>query len=174
LYKAAAIFLNLALFTCPIARARSSITSLSVLPDALASLTHQVNGKRAVSGVILSQQNESVKGVTVIAHYPSGEVRATSDEDGNFHLIVPDEPVTLSFEAKNVFPLERAIAQGEAAENLRIKLDFVVPPIHESVVIVSSVVAPSIERRNDTVYREGLFLRDDQVFHTLDAGINAG
>jgi len=31
-----------------------------------------------------------------------------------------------------------------------------------------------IDRRNEAVYRDTLFSRDDQVFHTLDAGINAG
>lgn len=159
MYKAAtAVFFCLALFISPGVKAGSL----------------QAKDKRTISGIVASQQNESVEGVTVIARYASGEQRTTSDEEGNFRFVVPNESVKLSFEAKNVTPFEMTIEPGEKSENLQIKLNFVVPPIHESVVIVSSVVSPSIERRNDTVYREGLFLRDDQVFHTLDAGINAG
>lgn len=45
---------------------------------------------------------------------------------------------------------------------------------HESLVIVGGTLDPAIERRNDGVYRDSLFPRDDQLFHTLDAGINAG
>src|SRR5204863_7482233 len=47
-------------------------------------------------------------------------------------------------------------------------------PVHESVVITASQLDPTIDRRNDTIYKDTLFARDDQIFHTLDAGINAG
>ena len=41
-------------------------------------------------------------------------------------------------------------------------------------MISASQLDPVIDRRNEAVYRDTLFSRDDQVFHTLDAGINAG
>jgi len=41
-------------------------------------------------------------------------------------------------------------------------------------VIEAANLDPAIERLNDTVYQNTLFARDDQLFQTLDAGINAG
>jgi hypothetical protein len=47
-------------------------------------------------------------------------------------------------------------------------------PLHFSVVITATPLGPEIERRNSQVFEETLFSRDDQIFHLLDAGINAG
>ena len=47
-------------------------------------------------------------------------------------------------------------------------------PVHESIVITASPLGPRIDLRNGAVFRETLFTRDDQIFHLLDAGINAG
>ncbi|HVF86134.1 MAG TPA: TonB-dependent receptor plug domain-containing protein, partial [Pyrinomonadaceae bacterium] len=160
----------LALIIVPSVPAQTSAPASNV-PS---SSTQQAGATVTISGVIVSPRNERVPNVTVVARFRSGEERTTSDGEGFFRLGAPDEAVTLSFEGNNISALERSINPGEQSENLQIKIEYVVPPVHESVVIVSSTVDPSIERRNDTVYREGLFLRDDQVFHTLDAGINAG
>ncbi|HZH31685.1 MAG TPA: TonB-dependent receptor, partial [Pyrinomonadaceae bacterium] len=69
---------------------------------------------------------------------------------------------------------ERDIGVGEATENLQIKIEFIVSAIHESVVIVSDGLDPAIERRNDAIYKNALFGRDDQLIETLNAGINVG
>jgi outer membrane receptor protein involved in Fe transport len=66
------------------------------------------------------------------------------------------------------------ISPTDPSENLRIEVAFRIPPIHESLVITATALDPTIERRNQAVYRNTLFSRDDQVFHTLDAGISAG
>jgi hypothetical protein len=129
---------------------------------------------RPISGVIVTGKNESVKGVSVTARYPAGEQRTVSDEDGAFRLTAPDEPLTLVIEGKQIITRERAISDSGPAENLRIEVEYVVPPVHESVVIVASPLDPGIDRRNDAIYDHSLFSRDDQLFHTLDAGINAG
>jgi hypothetical protein len=57
---------------------------------------------------------------------------------------------------------------------LQIKINYVVPPINESVVIEDDALAPDVERRNASVYNNTLFGRDDQLIQTLNAGINAG
>jgi hypothetical protein len=49
-----------------------------------------------------------------------------------------------------------------------------VDPVYTSIVITATPVEPSIDRRNAAVFQETLFSRDDQVFHQLNAGINAG
>lgn len=48
------------------------------------------------------------------------------------------------------------------------------PAVHSSIVITATPVEPSIDRRNEEVFKQTLFSRDDQVFHQLNAGINAG
>jgi outer membrane receptor protein involved in Fe transport len=134
----------------------------------------QTNQTRTISGTVVTDKNESVAAVSVIARYAYGEQKAITDEDGNFQLIVPDGPLTLRVEGKNVAPIEKALAPGEAAERILLKIKYVVPPIHESVVIVATALDPNIDRRDEATYRNTLFSRDDQVFHTLNAGINAG
>jgi TonB-dependent receptor-like protein len=129
---------------------------------------------RPLSGIVVTNKNEAVKGVFIIARYPSGEQKTISDEDGAFRIVVPDIPLTLVIEGKQVTAQQRTINAGEPSENLRIEIEYIIPPVHESVVIVASALDPGIDRRNDAVYSRGLFSRDDQIFHTLDAGINAG
>ncbi|MEP6911433.1 MAG: hypothetical protein ABI923_01690 [bacterium] len=42
------------------------------------------------------------------------------------------------------------------------------------MVIDAKVLDPTIDRRNDTIYKNTLFERDDQLVQTLNAGINVG
>lgn len=48
------------------------------------------------------------------------------------------------------------------------------PVLHQSIVVRAAPVEVTIDRRNGEVLEKTLFSRDDQVFHLLDAGINAG
>ncbi|MBA2734060.1 MAG: TonB-dependent receptor [Acidobacteria bacterium] len=80
----------------------------------------------------------------------------------------------MRFEGQNIAPLERSIGASDSAENLRIRITYVIPPINASVVITDTTLDPTIERRNDTIYKNTLFSRDDQLLQTLAAGINAG
>ncbi len=137
----------------------------------------QANATRTLSGQIISSQSsraEVVAGAFVIVRSASGEQLAVSDADGSFRLAVPDGALTLRIEGKNLKPLERIIGAGEATKNLRIGVEYGIPPVHESVVIVASQLDPAIERRNEAVYRYTLFGRDDQLLFTLNGGINAG
>jgi outer membrane receptor protein involved in Fe transport len=154
-----ALFFILSLFFCPNATA---LTSTSVSPA------------RILSGQILTQQNEALPAVTVIVRSASGELWTESDAEGNFRLAVPDEPLTIRFEGQNINPVEKRIGAGEATGNLQVKVSLIIPPIHESVVITATALDPTIDRRNDSVYKDTLFLRDDQLLQTLKAGINAG
>jgi hypothetical protein len=54
------------------------------------------------------------------------------------------------------------------------KPEDVLKPLHYSLVITATPLGPEIERRGTQVFEQTLFSRDDQVFHLLDAGINAG
>ncbi|MBI4467834.1 MAG: TonB-dependent receptor [Acidobacteria bacterium] len=134
----------------------------------------QTVSSRVVSGVIVTPKNELIPGVTVTARCASGEQTAITDAEGRFQVTVPPEPVQLRVEGKYIVPHERLIGMSEVSENLELQIEFRIPPVHESMVIVAPQLDPSINRRNDAVYKNTLFLRDDQVFQTLDAGINAG
>jgi hypothetical protein len=129
---------------------------------------------RTLSGVIITQQNEVVPGVTMLVRTSSGEQQASSDAAGKFRLTVPNEPLSLKFSGQNIAPFVQMIGANERSENLQIKITYVIPPIHADVVIAATALEPGIDRRNDTIYKNTLFLRDDQLFQTLNAGINAG
>src|SRR4051794_21165529 len=49
-----------------------------------------------------------------------------------------------------------------------------IEPVKTTIVIIGTPVEPAIDRRNSEVFTRTLFSRDDQIFHVLDAGINAG
>lgn len=67
-----------------------------------------------------------------------------------------------------------ASAQRPAETKPDPQQEVVIPPVHTSIVITASPIEPSIDRRNAEVFQQTLFSRDDQVFHQLNAGINAG
>jgi outer membrane receptor protein involved in Fe transport len=131
-------------------------------------------GGRTLSGVVVSNKREAVEGARIIVRHGAGEQQAVSDAEGKFSLRLPEGTLTLRVEGKYIVPSERQIGPGEKTDNLEIEVEFIIPPVHESVQIMASPLDPSIDRHNDTVYKITLFSRDDQVFHTLDAGINAG
>jgi len=134
----------------------------------------QTRPTRTLSGIILTPQNEAVPGVSIVVGSASGEQIAESDAEGYFNITVPNEPLSVQFSGKNISPVERAIALSDASENLQIRITYVIPPVHASVVIEATTLDPAIDQRNDTVYKNTLFGRDDQLFQTLNAGINAG
>jgi outer membrane receptor protein involved in Fe transport len=131
---------------------------------------------RVVSGVVVTRRGEAVAGavVTLLTAAGAQRAQATTGEDGAFRLFVRREPLALRVEGENIPAVVREIEAEARAENLRLVVEFAIPPIHESVVIVDSSLQPGIERRNEAVFRGGLFSRDDQIFDALAAGINAG
>jgi outer membrane receptor protein involved in Fe transport len=134
----------------------------------------QASAARVLSGEVVTPRGELAPGISIQIVSPGGESESLSDDEGGFRLDAPEGPFTLKLSGGNVAPVTREFAAGEATENLRLRIEYVVPPVHESVVIVGSTLEPGVERRNEEVYRGTLFSRDDQLFDTLAAGINAG
>ena len=129
---------------------------------------------RTFSGTIQTRQFEVVPGVTIEVETSNGKLTAVSDAEGNFSISVPNEPLSVRFSGSNIEPQTRMFAPDEKLENIRIKINYVVPPVSESVTITDDALAPDVERRNESVYNNTLFGRDDQIIQTLNAGINAG
>jgi len=134
----------------------------------------QTSAMRTLSGTVITGKNEVVAEVAIIVRSASGEQKTMTDAEGNFRLQIPNEVVTLRVEDKNVAARELAIKPGDKGDNLRIEVEYIIPPLHDSVVIQDTALDPTIDQRNDTIYKNTLFGRDDQLILTLNAGINAG
>ena len=170
------LILAWSLFPIALASAQTpvSVSSISTQDTLASSLQQPGKDERLLSGYILTQQNELLPGVNVIARSASGEVRTVSDAEGRFRLAVPRAPLTLSFEGNGVTPVEKRLGLSDQTENLEIQVTVIIPLIQESVVIHDASLNPTINLRNDAVYKNMLFQRDDQLVFTLNAGINAG
>jgi len=97
---------------------------------------------RILSGTIVTSQNTVVPGVLLTVRYPSGEQNGTSDEEGRFRFKVPLEPLTLRIEGQYIIGQERCLGPSDPTEELRIEIQYAVPPIHESVVITATGLDP--------------------------------
>ena len=139
----------------------------------LASLARAEAG-REIAGIVVTDKQEAVRGASVTARYLSGERTAVTDNEGHFRMEVPREDITLSVTGKFISANERVVTRRGPAGNLVIPITYRIPPTHESLVITATGFDPAIDRRNDAVYSKTLFSRDDQIFDTLAAGINAG
>jgi len=132
------------------------------------------NLNRTLSGSVVTQQFEFVPNVSVEVQTADGKLTTVTDAEGNFSLKVPSESLSVRFFGKNLNDVTRIFAVTDTLVGLRIKIAYVVPPVSASVTIENDSLAPDIERRNDTVYKNTLFGRDDQLIQSLAAGINAG
>jgi outer membrane receptor protein involved in Fe transport len=130
---------------------------------------------RVLSGMVVTPRNEAAPEVAVNVRYASVRQRVLSDSAGRFRAEIPvGVSATLQAEGDNITATEISVSAHEPADKLELRIEYIIPPIHESVVIEDSTLEPGIDRRNDSLYQNSLFSRDDQLFQTLDAGINAG
>ncbi len=130
--------------------------------------------EREISGTIVTNPGEVVPDVTITVRAGANEQTVLSDAGGDFRIKFAAEEFTLSLSGKNIKPLSFSYGKTAETKGLRIEISYVIPQIHEELVINASQLEPDIERRNDQIYRDTLFSRDDQIFQTLDSGINAG
>ena len=129
---------------------------------------------RTFSGTVVTQQFELIPNVSIEIETSNGKVNATTDAEGAFSVQVPNESFSVKFFGNNITPLTRIFAVTETLIHLQIKTSFVVHPINENVTIEANSLTPEVEQRNDAIYKNTLFGRDDQLVQTLNAGINAG
>jgi outer membrane receptor protein involved in Fe transport len=134
----------------------------------------QQNAERMIRGVVVNERFEAVVGATVTAHWESGSRTTATNGQGVFSVYTPLVPVTLEVTGRYVGTFHLALAIDAPSENLKLRVHYEIPSAQETIVITATAADPAIDRRNDTVYKSTLFLRDDQLFETLDSGINAG
>lgn len=140
----------------------------------LGSAPAQTARLRTISGEVITDRNELVPGVAVEANWGSGNCETTTDSQGAFHLSAPDARLTLRVRGKYLTFAPLHLAKGDNREGLELHVTYAIAPVHESLVISATALDPAIDRRNGNVYKSTLFSRDDQIFDTLAAGINAG
>jgi hypothetical protein len=129
---------------------------------------------REISGTVVRSANELVPSATVTILLPNGKrLQTESGKDGTFHLTVPDGSFTV--EVSGRFLRSNPVRVGSAETGpLQIQVSYEIAPIHQSIVISAEAPNPAVENKDTTVFNKTLFGRDDQIFHVLDAGINAG
>src|SRR5262249_49071888 len=104
---------------------------------------------RRISGVIVTSKDEAVKGVTVIARSAGSAQSAVTDDDGEFSLDAPNEEITLQVRGPYIKPEEQTIRMDDSSESLRIAIEFLIPPIDQSIVVTATALEPQIETRSD-------------------------
>ena len=129
---------------------------------------------RTFSGTIVTPQFELIPGVTVNVSSSGKTLTTVADGEGRFSIEVPIGAFDVSFKGKNLTELSRTFVADEKTTNLQIKMSYLVPPITESVTIQDDTLTPDIDFRNDSIYTNTLFGRDDQLIQSLNSGINAG
>ncbi len=129
---------------------------------------------RTISGVAVTPQNEFIPNVTVSARTTEGKKVVVTDAEGKFTLVVPNEPVILTVSGKNIAAKSFPFSLEQLTSDIKLVIAYTIEPIHEELIINSTSLEPVIERRNEKVFSDTLFSRDDQIFQSLDAGINVG
>lgn len=147
--------------------------TIFVLLAALAAVPLCAAG-RVVSGIVVNKKSEVVIGASV--HVISGDASTVckTDSTGNFSCPAPDGSFHLEVDGNDIVPQELTFSAGQPTESIVITVTYAIAPVKQSLVITATAVSPEIDSRNDAVYKNTLFSRDDQIFDTLAAGINAG
>lgn len=129
---------------------------------------------RRLSGAVVTSRLELVPGATIEIQTSQSKLTVVADNEGNFSATVPPGALTMVVSGRNIRPETLVLGPNDVVTNLQIKIDYLVPPISESVTIEADALTPQIEFRNGALYKNTLFGRDDQLVQTLNAGINAG
>jgi outer membrane receptor protein involved in Fe transport len=156
-------FVALVIFALASANVQAQIPSSDSIP-----------ANRTLTGVVVNDRSEAVAGATVTAQWQTGRRSVVTNAQGAFSLSVPAVAVRLIVTGRFIAANETRLAGDAPSQSLELKIHYEIPKTEETLVITATAADPAIDRRNDSVYKNTLFLRDDQLFETLDSGINAG
>ncbi|MDQ3061297.1 MAG: TonB-dependent receptor [Acidobacteriota bacterium] len=151
-----------------------SLVIILVLTSLLFAESVFAQNTRTFSGTVITGQFELIPNVSIEIETSSGKINTTTDAEGAFSVQVPSKSISVKFFGNKIAAQTRIFAVTDTVIRLQIKTNFVVRPINENVTIEANILTPEVEQRNDTIYKNTLFGRDDQLVQTLNAGINAG
>ena len=129
---------------------------------------------RQLSGVVVTPQFEFVPGINVELNAGGQKLSTVTDAEGRFAILAPAGSFTVVLSGRDILPLTLSFDAADNIADIQAKVIYRLTPINESVTIQNDALTPDIETRNDSVYKNTLFGRDDQLLQTLGAGINAG
>src|ERR1051326_8365384 len=102
-----------------------------------------------VSGTVIDHSGAVLSGVSIIAHGETSECRTTTtDEAGRFNIDALEVIVSLDVEGQYIQPLTKLLPSEGPTGDLRIEVQYRIPPIHQSIVITASDLEPQIETHN--------------------------
>ena len=159
------------LFTTTALGQKSEIADQAAVPTSVGSV---VQDKRVFSGVVVTNRFEFVPDVLISVEGAAGRVETKTDSEGRFSIPVPSGNVEVKVSGSNIETKTLFYGAADDLSKVRIRIDYIVPQVSESVTIVSDSLSPTLETRNAAVLRNTLISRDDQLVFTLNAGINAG
>ena len=129
---------------------------------------------RTLSGSIVTGRFEYVAGVDIEIKSGDEVIKIVSDDQGRFSALVPNGALEVRFSGKNIKPVTRSFGPDDQVSGLQIRVQYTIPPISEVVTIQADSLTPTVENVDGSVLQKSLFGRDDQLFFTLNSGINAG
>jgi len=139
------------------------LLSILLVPSALRAGDH-------LTGVVVDESSVALQGIRLTVTTTGGDLTVRTNSQGRFSASVEGQLVAITVAGQTI-PEEEI---RDRLSDLRIIVRRANVSIYDSLVIRASALVPGIDRRNDEVYENTLFSRDDQLFSTLDAGINAG
>src|SRR5262245_5645503 len=98
-----------------------------------------------ISGVVVDHKGAVVAGATVTARGEGTDSQTVTDYAGRFSLDIPDAAGLLTVDGPYVQTLQRTLQPGTTTDNLRIEVEYRIPPIHQSIVITASALEPQVE-----------------------------
>lgn len=128
--------------------------------------------ERTFRGEVVTRAGEVVAGVELDLELEGRTWRVVTDDAGSFAVRVGLGEVRIVAGGGRIVRQTQVVAKG--VDEVRLVVDLVIPPVHESLVISGAALDPAIDQRSSLLYRHTLFGRDDQLMQTLNAGINAG
>jgi outer membrane receptor protein involved in Fe transport len=150
----------------------SRLLNLSLFLGLLASSS--LGQTKTLSGIVVTPQNELIPNASISASTSEGKIETKTDAEGNFTISIPDEALIITVSGKNLTAKSFPLTKIDLKSNISLVVSYTIDPINEEIVINTKTLEPSIERRNGKIFSDTLFSRDDQIFQSLDAGINAG
>ena len=127
-------------------------------------------GQNQINGTVLDDRGQLVPNAEITI----GRSKTKTDAEGRFSL--PDLPgsITIRVTGNYIATEQKSLSATDSRQNIEIHIHYTIGKQHDSIVITATALDPSIDRRNDAVYKNTLFNRDDQLMDTLAAGFNTG
>ncbi|HSS98062.1 MAG TPA: TonB-dependent receptor, partial [Terriglobales bacterium] len=127
-------------------------------------------GQNQITGTVLDDRGQLVPN----AEISIGQSKTITNAEGHFALPAQPGPITIHVTGSYIAPENKTLSADDSHQNIEIHIHYTIGKQHESLIITATALDPSIDRRNDAVYKNTLFNRDDQLMDTLTAGINTG